>query len=734
MKKMNRLRILFTAATIIYLLASFIPFVCGQSRGYTLVYSPPRAYSVDWVDVKALYVKEEERKLYFYIEYYGAMPSSKDYYREIHIYMDTDRNPQTGWSQYDYYISFGQFGDGDNYHAILYKWNSTSESWRNINDLKPNTRSALGSSYLEIWVDKQDIGYTPNGIHFYIYARSYVKAMQGTDLSYVVDSSVRRITVDGEPDDWGSITPLVTLPQRSINPSELEVSSVYVTNDDENLYFRFDTRGKPTTTLNKARYRAHCEGDLQRYFYVYLDTDNKDNTGYKWYGGTEFQVCANFYACVHSKCTYVNYYKYTGTGNDWSWQEIDGSETSSDFNSVFEFKIPLSLLGLKPRQTVINMKIALDGFFIARMCDLTYPPDTIPPVTVIAFKPKRQVGSRIYVSGSTAFMLSANDTSGVKETKYRIDNGSWNIYSSGFRLSTFPDGEHTISYYSVDNAGNVEAEKTITVVLDKTPPVTTMALSGPMYQVGSTTCVSTSTSLTLSPTDGASGVKETKYMVDEGSWSTYTTVLTFSSLSEGSHIIRYYSVDNVNNTEIEKTLAIFLDKTPPKISEASPTGTVSSTSVSFSVKVEDSGSGVKEVRLIVDGVPRGLMSRSGNTYTKTLSLSEGSHTWVVETVDNVGNTATQSYSFTVSIWMSLLPNFIATVIIIVIIVIAIMLRRRGARPPPTTGIEEEIKKYEEYLERLEQLRKEGKVSEQVYEKLRVEYEKKLDELINKWRK
>jgi len=54
--------------------------------------------------------------------------------------------------------------------------------------------------------------------------------------------------------------------------------------------------------------------------------------------------------------------------------------------------------------------------------------------------------------------------------------------------------------------------------------------------------------------------------------------------------------------------------------------------------------------------------------------------------------------------------------------------------PLSIGVEREIKKYERYLEKLEQLRKEGKVSEKVYEKLKTEYEKKLEELVDKWKK
>ncbi|MEM3712520.1 MAG: hypothetical protein QXR97_03175 [Thermoproteota archaeon] len=58
----------------------------GQPQGYILVYSPPRAYGVDWMEIKAVYVKTEGNRLYFYIEYYGAIPSSGDYERNIHIH------------------------------------------------------------------------------------------------------------------------------------------------------------------------------------------------------------------------------------------------------------------------------------------------------------------------------------------------------------------------------------------------------------------------------------------------------------------------------------------------------------------------------------------------------------------------------------------------------------------------------------------------------------------------
>lgn len=105
----------------------------GRPQGYELVYSPPRAYAgSDWMDVKAIYVKAEGDRVYFYVEYHGTMPNSPEYCREIDIYMDTDRNSQMGdrfdMLGRDYYIYFYLHGDDSKSYAELNKWNSTVKS------------------------------------------------------------------------------------------------------------------------------------------------------------------------------------------------------------------------------------------------------------------------------------------------------------------------------------------------------------------------------------------------------------------------------------------------------------------------------------------------------------------------------------------------------------------------------------------------------------------------------
>ncbi|PLS08389.1 endo-1,4-beta-xylanase [Neobacillus cucumis] len=93
--------------------------------------------------------------------------------------------------------------------------------------------------------------------------------------------------------------------------------------------------------------------------------------------------------------------------------------------------------------------------------------DTTAPVTT-------DNAPTAWVNKDVTVALHANDNgSGVKATYYKIDNGTEHTGST-FTISD--EGVHTITYWSVDNAGNVEPVKTTTVKLDKTAPTLTITL------------------------------------------------------------------------------------------------------------------------------------------------------------------------------------------------------------------------------------------------------------------
>ena len=88
--------------------------------------------------------------------------------------------------------------------------------------------------------------------------------------------------------------------------------------------------------------------------------------------------------------------------------------------------------------------------------DATYGPicyDITPPVTTITLS--GQLIGTYYVAPLLVTLTATDDLSGVAGTLYQIDTGSWQSYNGPVTVTAL--GQHTITFYSVDNAGNVEA-------------------------------------------------------------------------------------------------------------------------------------------------------------------------------------------------------------------------------------------------------------------------------------
>jgi hypothetical protein len=92
-------------------------------------------------------------------------------------------------------------------------------------------------------------------------------------------------------------------------------------------------------------------------------------------------------------------------------------------------------------------------------CKLQTFTDETPPVTTLVFD---ELNARV--------TLYANDpgmhATGVAATYYKIDGGA---QQEGTTF-TVQNGQHTVEYWSVDNAGNEESHKTATVTVDTEPP------------------------------------------------------------------------------------------------------------------------------------------------------------------------------------------------------------------------------------------------------------------------
>jgi hypothetical protein len=120
------------------------------------------------------------------------------------------------------------------------------------------------------------------------------------------------------------------------------------------------------------------------------------------------------------------------------------------------------------------------GFYYAKTAgaeiEFTKVVDTVPPVTVANPTPAANANSWNNTSVTVNFTSTDNETdgTGVKEIHVSLSGaqtGATVISGGSGSVVIFSEGTTTVTYYAIDNTGNIETAKTLTLKIDKTPPV-----------------------------------------------------------------------------------------------------------------------------------------------------------------------------------------------------------------------------------------------------------------------
>jgi hypothetical protein len=98
--------------------------------------------------------------------------------------------------------------------------------------------------------------------------------------------------------------------------------------------------------------------------------------------------------------------------------------------------------------------------------------DITPPITTDLTN--SSLGNNGWYVSDVQMTLTAADNiggSGVKEIHYTVDGTETVVQGSSASQSIVGDGNHAVSYYAIDNAGNVETPPHVmNINIDKTPP------------------------------------------------------------------------------------------------------------------------------------------------------------------------------------------------------------------------------------------------------------------------
>jgi hypothetical protein len=184
--------------------------------------------------------------------------------------------------------------------------------------------------------------------------------------------------------------------------------------------------------------------------------------------------------------------------------------------------------------------------------------DRTPPVTRAEAEGTEAAG---WFAGAVQVRLSATDNlSGVRTLTYTVDGGAPRTYTGAFEVTG--GGEHTVSFWSTDVAGNVErAGAPLSVRIDAQAPVTELVDPA---GTGDRWLVTSGVPFAFRATDAGSGVAATYYSVDGGTAQLYGQPFT-ANLATGEHTVRYWSVDVAGNVEDARSFTVRIDTEGPVV-------------------------------------------------------------------------------------------------------------------------------------------------------------------------
>ena len=235
---------------------------------------------------------------------------------------------------------------------------------------------------------------------------------------------------------------------------------------------------------------------------------------------------------------------------------------------------------------------------------------------------------------SQTVTLTASDArSGVASIYYTIDGGAPQAYAGAFAVSSA--GRHPMTYWAVDNAGNVEAIHTGWVNIDMVPPTVSADADGAWH--------ASAVLVHLSPADsGGSGVAATQYrLLGEADWlaatgDAFTVGAPANGGNDGVHDYEFRTVDNAGNASDTGACTVKIDASPATtlasgLAADQLTGWTSSGRTVALVADDGKGSGAAAIYYTVDGGGQQL-------YSASFTVSgAGQHAVVYWSVDHVGH-------------------------------------------------------------------------------------------------
>ncbi|HQF63656.1 MAG TPA: hypothetical protein PLT26_14240 [Anaerolineaceae bacterium] len=426
-----------------------------------------------------------------------------------------------------------------------------------------------------------------------------------------------------------------------------------------NLVWDWDGSGRPTGTIIRLHDLAEtqCDGSAGSTWYYKLSTAMQTLFAERGYSGAvsgyhEYPSYEQFcYEIDHDRPVVVSFMGYNGG----QWIGPAHSTTGIGYSTIGGpfMRINPNLSGYP---NPVWVYYGSDYTFLSY--NTLIPLDNLPPTTSHLISGGTLGENGWYVTKPTVTLNSADNFggSGVSYIQYRVDGGSWITYNAGFTIS---NGQHTVDYRAVDNAGHWETVKSFPIKVDSVKPVNPNTVSpGCTAQSGiwQNTC-NDANFIWSGASDEHSGVAGYEYLWADGT-ATWTTSSGYNPpiVSDGSYMLQIRTKDNAGNWSSWVTRFIL------KYDGTAPTGNLNlnhGSSLTYVTLVRaylsssDASSGVTGYR----------MRETGSNWTEW-NASTGSVLWLLPPVSNSQHVIEVQYKdqagnfssiASADIWMDLYP-------------------------------------------------------------------------------
>ena len=271
-------------------------------------------------------------------------------------------------------------------------------------------------------------------------------------------------------------------------------------------------------------------------------------------------------------------------------------------------------------------------------------PDTAPPVTTPLLSPMPNAVGWNSTDVTVTFTSTDNaGGSGVKEIQFTLagaQGGSSIVSGSLASVTIATEGNTIVTFFAIDNAGNQEVPKAVTVELDRTPPSVTCGSPDGFWHASDV-------AIPCTASDSLSGLASAA----DASFNLTTSVpLGTETNSAFTNSRTVFDVAG-NGTAQSPIGPNMVDKKPPAIAINQPMATqyVHSATLTLNYTVTDGGSGVSTFTPTMNGSTTvgGSGLASGQMINLLTTLPLGPNTFAITATDKVNNMGLASVTFTV---------------------------------------------------------------------------------------